>query len=154
MSKKPKNKRISIMFIESVNKNKSGSIATVKPGYANYLVRAGLGIFSKGNETIIQKQIDDWRKKDELKIEEAKSNEEKLKSVNLELKRKSGFGGLLYGSVTALDVSRELQNHGCNIRRSEIIMQQIRYIGKYDISINLYGGNKAVMQVNVISDMS
>lgn len=154
LNKKNKHKKIRVVLIQSVNKNQSGEMIEVKAGYAAYLVRYGMAMLERGNEDLIKDRTEHWKKLDQDRLERAKADEERLKSIVLNLQRKSGTGGALYGSVTSMDVARELQALGCNIQRRDIVMDHIKTTGQYTIGINLHGGSQAKMQITVSNEAS
>ena len=148
-----RNKVIKVMLTESINKDKAGQVINARPGYAAYLVSSGQGIFEKGNEELIQSKLEEWKIRDTKKAEEAKKSEEIINSIKLVMERKSGFNGLLYGSITATDIAKELQLKGCSVKKGDIFIdKQIRSLGKYDILVGLYGGIKAKMQIEVVHE--
>ena len=149
MAKHKKNTKVKVVFTESLYKAKTGESVLVAPGYARYLVRYGFAMREKGNEDIINKRLAAWQAADAQKIEDARQAKEQLSQINLVIERKSGFSGILYGSVNASDVAKELQKLGCNIVRKDIVMESIRSTGKYMINVNLYGGEKTTMALVV-----
>ena len=76
----------------------------------------------------------------ELERAAAKETAEKLNSVKVELKVKSGGAGRMYGSVTAKDIAEALEaQHKITIDRRKMVMNDsIKQYGTYQIDVKLY----------------
>ena len=88
-----------------------GDTIDVKPGYGrNYLLPKGIALLASGRVSKeLQHRIQHLSKLREGKIELAHEQAEKLKTVKIEVVRKSGPGGRLFGSVTKRDLKELLK---------------------------------------------
>lgn len=150
MAKKT-NKNVNVILISRIGKTGApGDIIQVKRGYANnFLIPRGYVMREKGNEHIIKDKISEWQNRDAAQQEVAKQNLEKLQNVSLKLKRESGIGGSLYGSVSARDVAKALLEMGVSVEKKEIEMDIIKFLGNYKVKVNLYGGLSISLDLSV-----
>ncbi|HEY6401390.1 MAG TPA: 50S ribosomal protein L9, partial [Blastocatellia bacterium] len=84
-----------------------GDLVKVKPGYGrNYLLPRGLAIqATPGNKKQIELQRKALLKKEAVERDTATQQADLLKEVVLEFSRKVGEHGILYGSVTSMDIA-------------------------------------------------
>jgi large subunit ribosomal protein L9 len=78
-------------------------------------------------------------KREAREHEAARSEFDKLNGLELRFYRRVGEHGLLYGSVTALDVAEALKALGYEIERRRIgLKDHIKEVGEYDVNIKLH----------------
>src|SRR5215467_10626555 len=84
-----------------------GQVVRVRAGYGrNYLLPQGLAIeASSGNKRMIEEQQRTLAKRETRERTSAQSEAEKLNGIELRFNRRVGEHGLLYGSVTAMDIA-------------------------------------------------
>ena len=131
---------------------KKGDIKEVADGYAiNYLFKKQLAqpadtanINSLNHEMKLKMQREAAAK---AKAEElAKDLEGKV----IELKVKSGETGRLFGSVTAMDIAKALEQNGYNIDKRKIeIPDNIKELGQYSAILKLYPNISAKIVLEV-----
>src|SRR4030095_5220794 len=64
---------------------------------------------------------------------------EKLQGIELRFDRRVGEHGILFGSVTALDIAEALKERGLPVERRRIaLLEHIKEVGDYDITITLH----------------
>jgi len=120
---------------------KAGDIVKVKAGYGrNYLIPQKLAMAATPSN---KKVFDENRKQATFKLakqmDEIKAIAEKLSKTQVILPIKVGTTGKLFGSITNLQISRALKDMGFDIDRKDItILDEIKEIGKYKISIKLH----------------
>ena len=129
-----------------------GDTIEVKPGYGrNYLIPQGVALLATG------KASKEWRhrlqhleKLREGEIALALEQAEKLKALKLEVTRKAGPGGRLFGSVTNRDLNILLKENDFELNRRAIQLNSpIRDTGTHDFSIRIHSEVAVSMQVQV-----
>lgn len=132
-----------------------GEIVNVSQGYArNYLFPKGVAILADDSN---KKVLENQRKALEKKILEQKAAAEivanKLNGLTIELIKKVGLNGKLFGAVTNLELSKELEARDFDIERRVIqIDNPIKSTGEYEIVAKLFTGVEAKFNVKVIMD--
>ncbi len=130
-----------------------GDIVDVANGYArNYLIPKGIAVKSD-NATL---KILETRKEKIMvrRMKDKKSAEqvgEKISQMIVNLRRKSGEGDRLYGSVTSRDIAQELEKGGVVIDRRKIVLEEaIRTLGEFEVSVKLYP--EVIARLKVVVD--
>jgi large subunit ribosomal protein L9 len=78
---------------------------------------------------------------------------DKLSSLALTIKAKSGEDEKLFGSVTNMDIAEALASEGYDIDKKKITMSEpIKRLGEYSVTIKLHHDLSAVVKVNVIQE--
>jgi large subunit ribosomal protein L9 len=87
------------------------------------------------------------------KIKESfKSVAEKLASVTLTIKAKTGEDDKLFGSVTNMNVAEALALEGFDIDKKKIVMEPIKKLGEYSATIKLHTDLSAEVKINVVQE--
>ncbi len=142
-----------IILIEKVTKlGEIGSTVSVKNGFArNYLIPQGKAIrATEANKKLYEEQ----REKIAAENKAKKSAAEKMASsvpTMVTLIRQASEDSKLFGSVNARDIIAEInQLSGLNLNRTAVILNQvIKYIGIYEIGIELHPDVHVQVKVNV-----
>ena len=132
-----------------------GDTIDVKSGYGrNYLLPKGIAILATGRVSKeLQHRIQHLNKLREGKIELAHEQAEKLKTVKLEVVRKSGPGGRLFGSVTNRDLKELLKEKEFDVERRSIQLNSpIRNIGLHEFTVRVHSEVSVNMQIKVTGD--
>jgi len=136
-----------ILLTENISSlGEIGQIVNVAPGYArNYLLPQGLAVEATGKnvrELEHRKRI--LAQKREKFRQEMLSVAEKLNRVTIVLSRKVAEDDKLYGSVTAVDVAKALEDQGFEIPRKDIQLDQpIKQLGEATVPIKISAGISA-----------
>ena len=118
-----------------------GDLVKVKPGYGrNYLLPRGLAVqATPGNKKQIELQRRNLLKKEATERESATKQADLLKEVTLEFARKVGEHGILYGSVTSMDIADAFAAKGYEIDRRRIQLKDpIKEPGEFEVPIKLH----------------
>ena len=118
-----------------------GDLVKVKPGYGrNYLLPRGLAIqATPGNKKQIELQRKTILKKEAAERDTATQQADLLKGVTLEFARKVGEHGMLYGSVTSMDIAEALAAKGYEIDRRRVLLKEpIKEPGEFEAPIKLH----------------
>src|SRR5690349_5153371 len=129
-----------------------GQVVRVRAGYGrNYLLPQKLAIeASTGNRRMIEEQQRVLAKREQREKQSAQGEASKLDGLELRFERRVGEHGLLYGSVTALDVAEALKQRGYNIERRRIgLRDHIKEVGDYDVTIKLHRDVTPTIKVKV-----
>ena len=87
------------------------------------------------------------------KIKESfKSVAEKLSSVTLTIKAKTGEDDKLFGSVTNMNVAEALALEGFDIDKKKIVMEPIKKLGEYSATIKLHTDLSSEVKINVVQE--
>jgi len=118
-----------------------GELVKVRAGYGrNYLLPRGLAIQATPANI---KQIDLQRKallkREAAERETAIQQADLITGVTLEFARKVGEHGILYGSVTSMDIAEALAAKGYQIDRRRILLKEpIKETGEYEVPVKLH----------------
>ncbi len=132
-----------------------GDTIDVKSGYGrNYLLPKGIALLATGRASKeLQHRIQHLNKLREGKIELAHEQAEKLKTVKIEVVRKSGPGGRLFGSVTNRDLKELLKEKDFDVERRTIQLNSpIRNIGVHEFTVRVHSEVSVNMQIKVTGD--
>src|SRR5437870_12692866 len=123
------------------NLGQRGQVVRVRAGYGrNYLLPQGLAIkASAGNRRMIEEQRRVLAKREQREKTSAQGEAQKLDGLELRFERRVGEHGVLYGSVTALDIADALKERGLRVERRKISLREhIKEVGEYDVTIKLH----------------
>ena len=118
----------------------SGDVVAVKPGFARYkLIPEGIALrASKRNMAIAEERK--MVTKNRQKREEA-SNEailKKLSKTEITIEAQVGDEDKMFGSVTALDIHKSLEEKGVIVDRNTILLgEPIKALGIYHVSVRV-----------------
>ena len=124
------------------NVGKVGDVVSVKNGFArNFLLPRSLAV--SATETSVKawehiKAIATAKKKKALV--ERKELLGKMSRVTVTLKMVAGTADKLFGSVTAHDISQELEKQGFSVDRRDIHIEPIKTLGQHKATIRLGEG--------------
>ena len=131
-----------LILIEDVpNLGSLGDTVQVKSGYGrNFLIPKGKALLAKGKESKeLSHRLEYIKKLREGKIELAKEQATKLSSLNLEIVRKAGKEGKLFGSVSNRDINELLKDNNFDFGRKSIILNSpIRSIGVHEFTVRIH----------------
>ena len=131
-----------VLLSEDVdNLGQRGEVVKVRAGYGrNYLLPQGLAIkASAGNKKMLDEQRRLLGKREQREYLSAQSESEKLQGIELRFERRVGEHGILFGSVTALDIAEALKERGLTVERRRIgLREHIKEVGDYDVTIKLH----------------
>ena len=132
-----------------------GEIVRVKAGYArNYLLPRNLAVEATANNL---RQIEGERaalaKREAKERSSAELQADHLRNLSLKFERKVGEAGVLYGSVTSMDVAHALKEQGYEIDRRRIVLREpIKRFGNYTVPVRLHRDVTVELPVNVLGE--
>jgi len=132
-----------------------GEIVRVKAGYArNYLLPRSLAVEATNSNV---KQIEGERaalmKREAKERAGAEGQADQLRNLNLKFERKVGEAGVLYGSVTSMDIAAALKEQGYEIDRRKIVLREpIKRFGSYTVPVRLHREVTLDLPVSVLGE--
>ena len=132
-----------------------GDTIEVKPGYArNYLIPKKLAVpLTEGNRKAVQQQKAALLRHDATLKSDAEQLAAMVGKLTLTLTRKAGESGLLFGSVTTIDLAEELHKSGYEIDRRKIHLEDpIKQLGEYAVPIRLHREVIVEVPVHVVAE--
>src|SRR6266581_4510160 len=132
-----------------------GEIVRVKAGYArNYLLPRELAVEATASNV---KQIESERaallKREAKERSTAAGQAEQLGKLTLKFERKVGEAGILYGSVTSMDIAHALKDQGYEIDRRRIVLREpIKRFGNYTVPVRLHRDVTVELPVSVLGE--
>jgi large subunit ribosomal protein L9 len=134
------------------NLGQRGQVVRVRAGYGrNYLLPHGLAIeATAGNKRMIDEQRRVLAKREDRERASAQGEAQKLDGVEIRFDRRVGEHGILYGSVTALDIAEALKQRGYTVDRRRIgLRDHIKEVGDYDVTVKLHREINPTIKVKV-----
>ena len=145
-----------VILLETIHKlGNRGQAVKVKPGYArNYLFPRKLALpATPANRRVFQENERVLIKKDMLAIDAAKLRAAKFAGAAVSLAVQVGEEDKLYGSVSALDITRKLQEQGIEVERREIMLvDPIRELGEFTVDVKLHREVSVPVKVSVVRE--
>jgi len=143
-----------ILLSDQRHLGKRGEVVDVKPGFGrNYLVPQGMALeASHANIKYFEQQrtkIDAQHAKERDAAAEIAA---KLSGLRLEVPKRVGDTGTLYGSVTAGDVAELLEKKGFTVDRRRIDLEGgIKSLGDHPVRVELHPEVVAEVTVSVVA---
>jgi large subunit ribosomal protein L9 len=134
------------------NLGSEADVVTVKAGFArNYLVPEGKAYeATKANLKHLESLSAQRIKREATELQGAKDIAGKIKKLNLTFTLETGQGGKAFGSVTSIDIHKELVEKGIEIDRHAIQLDgPIKTSGKQSIEIKLHTEVITNLKINV-----
>jgi large subunit ribosomal protein L9 len=146
-----------VILIQDVdNLGGSNELVKVRNGYArNYLIPQGFAVeASPSNRKQLEERLKQAKKKEEKMLAEINSVVSKLQESPLKVGAKTGTSGKIFGSVTALQLSRAIKDQkGYTIDRRKIsINDEVKELGTYKATIDFGNGQSAEVDFEVVAE--
>jgi large subunit ribosomal protein L9 len=132
-----------------------GEIVNVSQGYGrNYLIPGKFAVLADESN---KKEMADHEKRLAKKVAEQKAEAEaiakKLSAITLTLIKKVGGNGSLFGTVTNVELAKELAKQDVAIERRMITIETpIKTTGEFEISAKIFAGVETTFKVIVEMD--
>jgi large subunit ribosomal protein L9 len=147
-----------ILLEKVVNLGGLGDVVKVKDGFArNYLIPQG-----KARRATPENLAEFERRRGELEraqadaLSAAQERGAKIDGLAVQVTRKAGADGRLFGSVTTYDIAEALQALGHDVERAAVRLPQgpLKAIGDYPIAIALHGDVLVHITVSVLGEQA
>ena len=133
-----------------------GDVVNVRPGFArNYLIPHGKARrATPENIAEFEARRGEFERAHAEALMLAQEHASKLEGLMLQISRKAGVDGKLFGSVTNIDISEMLEALGHQVPRAAIRMPQgpLKQIGDYDVTIALHADVMVLVKVSVLGE--
>ena len=134
---------------------KAGEVVKVRDGYArNYLLPHGLAYpATEGNKKRIVFEAERVAKQRASERQAAEVAAQALANVELVFKMKVGEEDKLYGSVTAGDVQRLLEERGIHVDKRKVdLAEPLRALGEYRVGLRIHADVRPEILVRVVAE--
>lgn len=132
-----------------------GEIVNVSAGHArNYLVPNGFAMVAdESNKRLLAAQQKSLSKKIQAQRDAANDIKKKVEGMTIELIKKVGASGKLFGTVTNAELSKELENRGVVVERRLIHLDApIKGLGVFTAKAKIFQDIEATFKVKVAID--
>lgn len=133
-----------------------GEVVKVKAGFArNYLIPHGKARrATPENIAEFEARRSELEKLQSEAHEQAQERAGKLEGLTLQITRKAGVDGKLFGSVTNADIAEALEAAGHEVPKAVVRMPQgpLKQVGEHDITLALHTDVTAQIKVSVLGD--
>jgi large subunit ribosomal protein L9 len=147
-----------ILLEKVVNLGGLGDVVKVKDGFArNYLIPHGKAKrATPENLAEFERRRGDLERAQADALAAAQERGAKIDGVMVQITRKAGVDGRLFGSVTTYDIAEALQVLGHDVERAAIRLPQgpLKAIGDYPIAIALHGDVVVQITVSVLGEQA
>lgn len=131
------------------NVGKVGDVVNVSTGYArNFLFPRKLA------ELAVEKSVKAWEHLKQVALQKKKKAQDerktiltKMSGITLVFKRASSDQEKIFGSVTAHDISLELENKNFSIDRRDILTEPLKVLGQHKVKISMGDGLSSELTV-------
>jgi len=131
-----------VILKQDVDKlGKAGDVVKVATGYGrNYLIPMKIAVeATPGNLKVTDIERLAAARRDQRDKEGASLLAKEIVKLQITIRKKVGEGGILYGSVTALDIADSLSAHKIDVDKRKIQLDEpIKSIGDYQVPIRLH----------------
>ncbi|HXF94795.1 MAG TPA: 50S ribosomal protein L9 [Gemmatimonadales bacterium] len=134
---------------------KAGDVVSVKDGYArNYLLPKGLAYpATEANKKKIAYEAERIARQRAAEREAAAQEADRLAGVRLTFAVKVGEEDKLYGSVTAGDIQRKLEERGIHVDKRRVdLPEPIRSLGEFKVGLKLHPDVRPEITILVVKD--
>ncbi|MDO4948915.1 MAG: 50S ribosomal protein L9 [Bacteroidales bacterium] len=143
-----------ILKEDVINLGYKNDIVNVKAGYGrNYLIPTGKAVIASPSAKKVLAEDLKQRAHKLAKIkEEAQALAEQLKNVSLTIATKVSSTGVIFGSVSNIQIAEELEKLGYKIDRKVIIVKGVKEVGSYVATLKLHKEVSVEIPFTVVSD--
>ncbi|HEV8264000.1 MAG TPA: 50S ribosomal protein L9 [Gemmatimonadales bacterium] len=134
---------------------KTGEVVKVKDGYArNYLLPKGLAYpATEANKKRITYEAERLARQRAAEKTAAEGEATRLAGLELTFLAKVGEEDKLYGSVTASDIQRKLEEQGIHVDKRKIdLPEPIRALGEFRVAIKIHPDVRPEVVVTVVKE--
>jgi len=145
-----------ILLEKVVNVGDLGEVVKVRQGYArNFLIPQGKAKrATPENLKLLEEKRSELERAAGERLAKAQAQAEKIEGVTIQVTQKAGVDGLLFGSVTNVDIVDALQGLGHSVEKSMVRMPEgpLKHVGDFPLTIALHTDVAAHITVTVLGD--
>lgn len=130
-----------------------GDRVQVKAGYArNYLLPQGLAYpDTEGNWRRFETEQARWEEMDLKRRGSAEKVAHDLSGIELIFERRAGEKDVLFGSVSSVDMARELAERGFEIDKRRVLLDEpLKTLGSFEVGVQVHRDIKITLPVFVV----
>ena len=134
-----------------------GDVVQVKAGYGrNYLLPRKLAMpLTEGARKVVEQEKVAALKRDAREKTDAAQLGEMLAQTTLTFARKAGESGVLFGSVTSLDVAEALTKKGFQLDRRKILLEDpLKQLGDFQVPVRLHKDVTVPVSLQIVPEES
>jgi large subunit ribosomal protein L9 len=139
------------------NLGRRGEVIQVKGGFGrNYLLPQKLAMaVTAGNRKVVEQEKVAAVKRDAREQSDAQQLATMLSQTTLSIARKAGESGVLFGSVTSIDIAEALHKKGFEIDRRKIHLEEpLKQLGDFAVPVRLHKEVTVSVAVQVVPEES
>jgi len=145
-----------ILLDKVVNLGNLGDVVKVKPGYArNFLIPQGKAKrATQDNLAAFEARRAELERIAAEKLAAAQAEAAKVDGLTVQIVRKAGVDGRLFGSVTNADVAEALETQGVKVEKSAVRMPEgpIKAVGDSQLQVALHTDVVVSITVSVLGE--
>ena len=145
-----------ILMDKVVNLGGLGDIVKVKEGYArNYLIPQGKAKrATEENKKVFETKRAELEMAQADKLAAAQAKAAKLEGLTIQLARKAGVDGRLFGSVGNIDIADALVAQGVEVEKGAIRLPlgPLKQVGESQIEVALHSDVVATINVSIVAE--
>lgn len=146
-----------IILLEKIrNLGDLGDQVTVRPGYGrNYLIPKGKAVRATAeNKAIFEARRAELEKTQAQALASAQARGEKMAGYTVQIERKAGEEGKLFGSVGTADIAEAMTAAGFEVAKAEVQlpMGALKEIGDHEVTIALHPEVSVKVTVSIVAE--
>jgi large subunit ribosomal protein L9 len=146
-----------VILLEKIrNLGDLGDQVNVRPGFGrNYLIPQGKAVRATAeNKAVFEAKRAELEKAQAQALTAARARAEKIAGYTVQIVRKAGEEGKLFGSVGTGDIADAMEAAGFELAKSEVNLPQgaLKDIGDHEIAISLHPEVHTKIIVSVIAE--
>lgn len=132
-----------------------GEVANVSQGFGrNFLFPNGLAVLADESN---KKQLENEKRRLAKKVEEVRNHaitlKKQIEDISIELVRKVGPNGRLFGMVTTSELAKILDEKGVHVEKRLILVSSpIKALGNFKATVKLFSDVEATFKIKVVMD--
>ena len=146
-----------ILLDKVANLGNLGDQVKVRPGYGrNYLIPNGKAVIATpDNKAYFEGRRAELEKASADAVTAAQARADQINGLTVEIARKAGDEGKLFGSVGTADIAEAVAAaSGVEVVKQEVRLPTgaLRNVGEYDIELQLHADVEAKVKVNIVAE--
>jgi len=146
-----------ILMEKVVNLGNLGDVVKVRDGFArNFLIPQGKAKrVTPENLAEFEKRRAELERQQAEKLAGAREKAAKLEGLMVQITRKAGVDGRLFGSVTNFDIAEGLAKMGLEVHKSQVRLPNgpIKTVGEHLVTVSPHGDVVAEVTVQVVAQI-
>ena len=146
-----------IILLEKIrNLGELGDEVSVRAGYGrNYLLPHGKAVTATAkNKAHFEARRAELEKAQAANLAAAQARAERLTGLNVQIARKAGEEGKLFGSVGTNDIASAITEAGVEVAKAEVLLPlgALKEIGQHEVAIALHPEVQTKVTVTIVAE--